>query len=284
MIRLFAVALFALLAFAMPSPAQENPPEPPAELLEALGRNALIAGWMSGYDVAAWYSADEFQKEPAEVKGRVRNWFCYSADDGWHAVYGRMDEAGEKYERILHYLVKSPTRVEKQEDLTGKDFDIPLTRALADSGPKLMAKPAARRIRFNPYVRQTETGIEVWAHPNVASDWTIVHGIVFYWEYSRDGTEFRSEKQYGKELHGTKPQKDTPVTIGDPAAPLPPLSEMFVITRFGHLFKEIRVQSKTGFSLMMGGGMWTHVLKPEEKAEAEAEAEEPGESDDDGGE
>ncbi|MCU0727519.1 MAG: hypothetical protein MUE73_17310 [Planctomycetes bacterium] len=242
---------------AAPDPAPPGGEGPGAEFVGKFAENLVAAEFLAGYDLIAWCSGDAFLALPAGDREGTTNWFCYVEKDQWHAVYGKWDGEKAEFRRMVHFRLDPSGKIVRLDDLSGRDFDVPYCRVLADSGPRFRAVKESGKARFNPYLRPVKDGIETWALPPVVEGFRILHGVSYRWRYSADGKEFKGEDRYGGNLRAVTPAPDKVTLIGDPEQEIPTVGDIFVVLRFGDRFFALGILSRFGYSMVMSG-MWVH--------------------------
>lgn len=269
MSRAAALVLAICGAFLLPVLAEEEAPPADEEFVKAAGEAYLTAQWLAAYDLAGWWSGDRVLAMPREkieeLAAKLKAWFAYPADDGWHVVYGSLTDDGGGFERILHHLVKDKDEIQDLEDLEPHEFDAPFARALDDAAKRMQASELRRGAAFNPYVRKTAEGVEVWGLPQLTPDWRIVYGLTYCWSYSADGREFKEEKVWSYGLRSTKPDEEKLIQIGTTEFEIPSPGDLYTACRFRDKFFEISVRSKDYISMIGPMGLVnTHLPSPKE--------------------
>lgn len=129
MTKQFCLAL--VIAVALISPAAEKRKKPsPAELAEITARGRMLAE----YDNAAWHASDAMMALKPE-KGSIERYVGRKTDEGWVVVWGRFNEAKDKFLVVYEALRQSPSSkftVKKPDPIReDTDFFLRAARAIA---------------------------------------------------------------------------------------------------------------------------------------------------------
>jgi hypothetical protein len=264
----FACVLAAAVC-SVPASAQASPSSGrdfPAARFDSLDR---IAFYLWQYDSFAWATTDtlnsqarSFSKDLIDRIGE--EWFCYKRDSTWHAVYGKFDEANDRYDAVVHYVSSGQAGITRSPDPPDMDFANRAARAL------FMAKRHARiapqsDVRFNSYVREREDGgLDVWYVPAWQSNGWLVYGAQYQYTFDREGRTVRDSLVRIGSVRAQRPDKSATVQLMRDEPGIATVAELLFIHLYTKHFAHVRVYTRDWMTELLdkdGEKAWFHVLR-----------------------
>jgi hypothetical protein len=256
---------------AIAQPRPRSGAEFPAAAFDSLDR---IAFYLWQYDSFAWATSDKLAAEASTIgtealKRLGDEWFCFKRDSTWHAVYGRFDEAADKYDAVVHYTSAGRGQIVRSMAFADTALGNRLGRALATTQHHLPAGLAQAGVRFNTYVREREDGgIDVWIVPAWQSNGWLAYGIEFQYMLDPAGRMVRDSVVRLGALERVRPDSTASVHLAHAAPGIPTVAEILFIRLYTKYFAHVRVFTRdwvTELFRVKGQQAWVHALR-EEKA------------------
>src|SRR5205085_3241032 len=242
--RIIALSVGLSLIFVDSAHAQPRPKsgtEFPAAKFDSLDR---IAFYLWQYDSFAWATSDTLAAQLTTIgsdaaKRLGEEWFCFKRDSTWHAVYGRFDEAADKYDEVAHYTSTGQGGIVRSRPLADTALANRFGRALVTTRRRLPAELHKSGLRFNSYVRGREDGgIDVWYVPAWQSNGWIVYGAEFLYVLDGTGRSVRDSVVRVGQLTGVRPDATASVNLRSEAPGIATVAELLFIhlytKRFAH--------------------------------------------------
>ena len=267
------IVLFSVSAHAQQGAAEKLPFE-----LADFHQKVAVAEWLVEYDNVAWKTSDVVMAQDEKDLARLgAEWFCFKDDQGrWHAVYGKLTEAG--YDPVFHFEYGRDGEITPSKTKLDKTFLDPHARALVTAREKLLSIVPKGSPRFNQYIRRNEDKtLSVWMLPAFQTDGTAVYGGEGVYTIDAAGTKILKDESYFQlAFRGFKSQPPREISLDYSELTGPSLGAVFFVWYYRPYFTRIYIDNKTSSTTLLktdAGYMWTHVIKePDEDGE---EVEEP---------
>ena len=240
----------------------------PAAKFDSLDR---IAFYLWQYDSFAWATTDTLTAQlptmGSDVAKRLGDeWFCFKRDSTWHAVYGRFDEAANKYDVVAHYISSGRGGIVRSPIFTDTTLANRFGRALVNTKHRL-SRFENTGVRFNSFVREREDGrIDVWYVPSWQQNGWIVYGAEFQYTLDNAGRSVMDSVVIVHRLEGVRPDTTKSVSLHPEQPGIPTVAELLFIHLYNKYFAHIRVFTRDWVSeLFHGDGQvaWIHALREE---------------------
>lgn len=264
-----AAVVASWLFVSSPGDAQSRPQSGedfPAAEFDARDR---IAFYLWQYDSFAWQTSDrltsEIQSLSKETVGRLGpDWFCFKRDSMWHAVYGRFNDAADRYDAAVHY-VGSHGRITRSTDAVDSDLANRFGRALSLTRRRLPKGLQGSRIRFSSYVREREDGaIDTWFIPSWQANGWILYGVEFQYMLDRSGRNVTDSIVRLGDIKGMRPDSTASLNlIHDDAPGIPTIAELLFVRLYTKYFAHVRVRTGDWVSEIFKGPppAWVHAIR-----------------------
>ncbi len=255
----------ALIAFAGAALQAGKPKLPDLDWYEDFRANEQVARWLLAYDWMAWKSSDLLMQEPAEELAQLgTEWFCYRADDAWHAVYGRYDADSDAYLPAFHYVYREESGVVRTDEPVDSRIALPYGRALRHSLVELPERVTRLGIRFNTYIRSLDDGtLEVWTLPAGQPDGRLVYGGDIRHVFDATGRRLLDTELNFTEFYVRHPDPVKEVNIRREELEVPGVGEIFFILAFGDQV-DVTVWTRCALTKLLkveGSEAWLHSLR-----------------------
>lgn len=232
-------------------------------------KKSETAEWLVEYDHVAWKSTDTLLAMDQTVLAKLgQEWFCFQdKDKQWHAVYGKLTEAG--YEAVLHFVADKDGKITRSDAKIDQTFLDGHARALATGRAKLVATIPKDSPRFNQYIRQNGDGsFSVWMFPAFQQNGVAVYGGEAIYTVDSTGKKILKDESYFQpNFRGfqAKPPRDIWITY--PEHEKPSLGAVFFVWYYKSYFTSIMLENKDFNTTALKtpeGYMWVHIEKKKE--------------------
>ena len=234
--------------------------------IEQFQGNDTTARWLLAYDRCAWRSSDELVKQPREaLDGLGPVWMCLEEDGTWHALYGRFDEAAERYTVRFHYQVARSSVSLSSAPLDSARMTA-AARALAAAVGSLPDAFRRSGARFNSYVQfRGESGLSVWILPAWQPNGVALFGAEARYDYSADGSTRVGQHVIPGPLRGTRPDTAVAFRIDSNGSDAPTVGDLFFHYLMRPYFASMRILTPRYSSSIVrvaDDEAWVHVVRP----------------------
>jgi len=279
--RAIAISVLLSVTFVASTHAQGRPKsgaEFPAAKFDSLDR---IAFYLWQYDSFAWATSDTLAAQLATIgsdaaKRLGEEWFCFKRDSTWHAVYGRFDEAADKYDAVAHYTSTGAGGIVRAPAFADTALANRFGRALVTARHQLPDDIRKSGLRFNSYVRAREDGgIDVWYLPAWQPNGWIVYGAEFQYTLDVTGRSVRDSVVQVGQLAGVRPNSTASVNLRTQAPGVATVAELLFIHLYTKHFAHVRVFTRDWVTELIrtnGKEAWIHVLREDNPPPAKARA------------
>lgn len=272
LLRILPVTVAICLGTASPAASQPRPTKGsdfPAAAFDSLDKTAYYL-WQ--YDSFAWAASDRVSAEANTLGTAIldrlgEEWFCFKRDSTWHAVFGKFDEATDKYDAVLHYVSTAAGQIVRTapvDTALGNRFG----RAIAVSKRHLPSALSKANIRFNSYVREREDGrMDVWYVPAWQQNGWILYGVEFQYTLDATGRTVKDSVVRLGDIKGARPDSTASIMLAHDDAPgIPTVAELLFIRLYTKYFAHVRVRTRDWVSELFKGPpqqAWFHALREE---------------------
>jgi len=272
---LFAVALSAVcVASAASQPRPRSGSEFPAAAFDSLDK---VAFYLWQYDSFAWATSDKLAAEaerlgPETIKRLGEEWFCFKRDSTWHAVYGRFDEATDRYDAVVHYTSAGKGQIVRSTTFADSALGNRFGRALATTRRHIPVALQKAGVRFNTFVRERdESRIDVWIVPAWQSNGWLVYGVEFQYSLDAPGRIVRDSVVRLGALKGARPDSTATIHLIHADSGIPTVAEILFLRLYTKYFAHVRVFTRDWVTELFNTGgqqAWIHALREEKNPSA----------------
>jgi hypothetical protein len=239
--------------------------------LNRINNHMETVSWMQVYDIVAWLTADSLVKHHAHLLDSIgQDWFCYEADDKWHAVYGTFHFG--TFNVLLHFSENifgefqptDPLEVNPQEL---ESYARALQTARQYSREQWLEVP----FHYNQYIRKnSDHTFSVWLLPaffNRQAFW----GFESIFTISACGREVLASKCVTNRdwLAFPLDQPDEEVWIDESMFDELGLGAIYFLWNFKNYFRSMHLEtSKIRSTIVLVNGQWQWVHSTKDEAVA----------------
>ncbi|HEV8382057.1 MAG TPA: hypothetical protein VGQ29_10750 [Gemmatimonadales bacterium] len=255
------VPLLVVLVLAQQGTAQEL--QFPYQVF--LQRDSL-ARVLLRYDACAWRTSDALlAQDRASLPRLGPEWLCYQRAGHWNAVYGRFDDAKDRYDIVVHFVMQDTLAVHSTEPLDTSGISAS-TRAIRHGHALLPADFDSSGFRFNTYVLPTRSGLDVWFLPAWQPTGVVVFGGEAQYSFDSTGRSLRDQHVIEGPLRWFRPDSTVAFRL-DSNSPddVPTVGNLFFYYLTRRHFDRIRIKTAKYSSSMVptdSGEVWVHVILP----------------------
>jgi hypothetical protein len=234
--------------------------------IQAFWQNDSLARALLRYDACAWQATDTLLAT-LDSTSRARlgpEWFCMSLGDRWHAVFGRYDPDGDRYDVVAHFELDGSA---VRPSMLGLDTTRVTSRARAAYTARhtLPAEIQRSRINFNTYVlADPDSSLSVWFLPGWQPSGVAVFGAEFCYKLDPTGRQVLAEHVINRPLRGTRPDSTVAFSIESDADTVPRVGDLFFYHLTRAYFRDMRIQTRHFWSSTVtteSGETWIHVAR-----------------------
>jgi len=218
------------------------------------------------YDACAWRTSDALlAQDQASVPRLGREWFCFQRGGEWNAVYGRFDDAKDRYDIVVHFVMRDTVVVHSSEPLDTAALTA-RARAIRHGGALMPVEFDSSGFRFNTYVLRTPAGLDVWYLPAWQPSGEVVFGGEAQFSFDSTGNNLRDRRVIAGPLRWFRP--DPKVAFReDSNSPddVPSVGDLFFFHLVRPHFQSIRIKTAKYSSSIVkldSGEGWVHVILP----------------------
>ncbi|MFN2602900.1 MAG: hypothetical protein ABR582_09125 [Gemmatimonadaceae bacterium] len=268
--RLLALSVVVSLLFVDSAHGQPRPKsgsEFPAAKFDSLDR---IAFYLWQYDSFAWATSDTLAAQVATIGSDAarrlgEEWFCFKRDSTWHAVYGRFDEAADRYDAVAHYTSTGHGGIVRSPPFEDTALANRFGRALVTTRRRLPPEIQKAGLRFNSYVREREDGgIDVWYVPAWQQNGWIVYGAEFQYILDGSGRSVKDSIVRVGRLEGARPDSTASISLHPEGPGVPTVAELLFVHLYTKYFAHVRVFTRDWVSELFHANRqwaWIHALR-----------------------
>lgn len=258
-----AFLLLALLGLVRPVSAQTGS-FPYAEFVQQFEQHDSIARALLRYDACGWRASDVVLRlDSTTLKRMGPEWLCYSDGGRWHAVFGRFDSTTDRYQIVMHYVLRDtvPTPTLESLDTTAVTAR---ARALHRTAALLPKAFTSSGLRFNPYVVPGGTSVQVWILPAWQPNGAAVFGAEAEYIFDASGTNLQRSRVIPGPLRWFRPDPTVEFRIDSNSRDAPTVGDIFFYYLVRPYFKSIRIQTAKYSSAQVrtaSGYIWLHTVR-----------------------
>ena len=222
-----------------------------------------VALWLLRYDACGWRASDALlERDSASIPRLGPEWLCFRQGGQWHAVFGRFDSTADRYEIVVHYLLRDTVPINTREPL-----DTPMVtgaaRALHYATAHLPQGFTASGFRFNTYVVPNDSILVVWMLPAWQPTGEVVFGGEAEYAFDPSGRRLKQERVLDGPLRWFRPDSTVAFRIDSDSPDVPTVGNLFFFYLVRRYFKSVRIKTAQYSSIRVAsdsGEVWVHVL------------------------